>query len=236
MALGGTGYAIHVKNGLPKRFPKKIRKLQNILIKGNKTNDGFHTPCHTASGGILNNYKSCRDLTKNYLDKNKKTIVIWGDSHGTHLMPGLRKFLGSNFNLIQRTRCSCPAILTGETIGKKDVCKEQNRIVLDEIIKIKPDNVLLVGFWDVHGYKSLKVTIDYLRKYGIRNITLLGSAPSYKDKVPKILARFWINNGHFQKYVDDFEDKNRSKDVDEYMKILSKNLKLNFYFIIRHGQ
>lgn len=229
MALGGTGYAIYAKKGLPKRFPKEIQTLERILLGNHRTNQGFFledgnlNPCR--SHDWLFNLKECKKFEN--LDPNKKTIAIWGDSHAAHLVPGFWKYYKNNFNIMQRTGTRIVGIIKNV---KNDIYQKNNQIILKDIINEKPWVVILSNRWS--NYKSklpfLKSTVQKLRSAGINNIVIIGDSPNWRSELPKELARFWIKKGKFPARLKRLDEKREDYKLDKYLSSYSKELGVQY--------
>ncbi|HET9422399.1 MAG TPA: SGNH hydrolase domain-containing protein, partial [Nocardioides sp.] len=93
------------------------------------------------------------NLTK--FDKNRPTIVLWGDSHAWQLVPALRKEVqGKGVNLVAFMQGSCPVMVNPMTKAerrKAPDCLKGNAMALDFIKKLKREKrdvrVVIATFW-----------------------------------------------------------------------------------------
>ena len=177
LCLGLTGFVIFKKDGFRSTLPYMARTLENVLEKRGKTNPAFYNGCHQDS---YDKYGECPHRTSH---PSKPTIAIWGDSHAAHLVTGFEQNFGDRFNILQRTGDTCPAILS----GKQTQCLKKNQAVLKEFARIRPDYVVLAGFW--HSLPSLDNTIAELRKNGMEHIAVVGPVPVWKRELPIELIR-----------------------------------------------
>ena len=161
------------------------RTLENVLEKRGKTNPAFYNGCHQDS---YDKYGECPHRTSH---PSKPTIAIWGDSHAAHLVTGFEQNFGDRFNILQRTGDTCPAILS----GKQTQCLKKNQAVLKEFARIRPDYVVLAGFW--HSLPALDNTIAELRKNGMENIAVVGPVPVWKRELPIELIRAYQKRYRF---------------------------------------
>ncbi|QNC66032.1 acyltransferase (plasmid) [Shigella boydii] len=81
-------------------------------------------------------YSSCTQT-----DKNKKTILLFGDSHAAEFSKALKEKY-SNYNIIQATASGCPPLI--ETNGSS-YCVELSKIVFNKIIKEKKIDIAFIG-------------------------------------------------------------------------------------------
>lgn len=199
-----------------------------MLLRNNRTNSGFRNPCYSgANNRKLNDYHKCREKEEQTFDINKKTVVVWGDSHAAHLIPGFRKYFGNEFNIMQRSRGSCAAILSSDN-KSESACDIENNNILDEIISVRPYQVILAGSWLHRDYKNIALTIEMLHKNNINNIVILGSVPIYEDSLPKLLARYWIKNRKFPKHIKIFENEEGQNFVEKDISRLAEEWGVRF--------
>lgn len=119
------------------------------------------------------------------------SIVVWGDSHAAHLMPGLKiNFESSNFT--QRTSSLCGPLIDAEN-NQRPFCKDINTHVLNEIVRVKPKLVILAAFWSQYPFeKYLAETLRKLHSSGIRTV-VIGPVPFWHEPLPKEIEMYGLN-------------------------------------------
>jgi hypothetical protein len=125
----------------------------------------------------------CRDG-----ESEPKKILVWGDSHAAALSTG---FAPKNVRIIQYTANSCPPIYANDFPGVR-YCWQINQFVLSEIERIKPDFVVLDGYWRSYRSKTdkLPLTVNLIRKRSpATRILVVGQAPLWQGNLPTILAK-----------------------------------------------
>lgn len=136
--------------------------------------------------------------------KEKKSLLIWGDSHAASLYQGFQ--LNSKkyeFNLAQYTTSGCPPILDFQVSNRKE-CENINSSVLQKIQELKPDTVVMAGYWSMYNglngweeldFIKLELTIKKLKSLDVKHIVLVGSLPVYTvNQVDMLRRRFeWEN-------------------------------------------
>ena len=126
--------------------------------------------------------------------------MLWGDSHAAHLIPGMKKYFGDDFNILQRTGTNLSAVVTtGDSVFEKN-----NRAVFNDILRIKPDVVILSSAWQREWGKlhQIESTLSTLKKSGVKKIVIIGPSPYFRDSLPRILARFWLQEGSFPMWLN----------------------------------
>lgn len=83
------------------------------------------------------------------IDKDKKTILLFGDSHAAEFSKALKEKY-SNYNIIQATASGCPPLT--KTNGSS-YCVELSKIVFNEIIKKNKIDIAFVGA-DWNGFEK----------------------------------------------------------------------------------
>jgi hypothetical protein len=131
------------------------------------------------------------------LDRGKSgpLVFVWGDSHASRLLLGLRRTIGDQAVLAQYTRDACPPILD---FGYEN-CVSGNRFVLDKIREVKPDTLILFAVWNRYGQfgkwdetpaKQLDRTLSELKALGIPQIIVIGPPPQWKKDLPRAIVEF----------------------------------------------
>jgi peptidoglycan/LPS O-acetylase OafA/YrhL len=189
LAVGCAGYGTYRWNGLGFRFPPLIQKLTSYQY-----NYGAGYRVGTC---LLNPEQDYTAFSKcaTPISKDKKTLLLWGDSHAADLYSGYQKYFGKEFNIVQRTASACPPILHMEIADRK-FCKQTNDYIFEYAQKNKPDRVVLSAFWVAYDeagidWKKLEETISQLKKIGVENIDLVGPKPYWDGGLPKQLYLFF---------------------------------------------
>lgn len=120
-----------------------------------------------------------------------ESIVIWGDSHAAQLMPGFRSVL-KNENLTQRTSSLCGPLYGAEN-NQRPFCKDINKNITAELLRVKPKLVVLAAFWSQYPFKGyLADTLKMLNSAGIRTV-VIGPFPFWHDPLPKVIEANGLN-------------------------------------------
>jgi peptidoglycan/LPS O-acetylase OafA/YrhL len=156
-----------------------------------------------------------------------KSFVVWGDSHGAHLIPGVRSVFGNKLNVTQRTASLCPPLI-GVDIGGRPYCREINDMTSKEIAKSKPNTVLLAAIWSVYPMRNyLPDTIKFLKESGVKNIIVVGPFPVWKKTMVDTIEETGVNAGRTVPWDMTDETRNLRKN-DKYLRKLSKENNLTY--------
>ena len=102
--LGCLGYYVYEKNGCVFKEPLIVQELSQYVYD-NKSAYREGT-CFLRPEQSYGDFKKCDDS----IQKDKKTIILWGDSFTAHLYPGYKKYFGKNFNVVQRSLSSAAGL------------------------------------------------------------------------------------------------------------------------------
>ena len=129
-------------------------------------------------------------------------VVLWGDSYAASMYPGLREFAERRgFDLAQYTAALCPPITATIALNKAKHCDEVAELVLKRIEELKPDMVIMAGYWSVYRvppttrggiYPGLGQTIAAVKRAGVSNVILMGQLPTFLDNQTSIGAKVFV--------------------------------------------
>ncbi len=180
IVTGYVGYNCYKEDGFGFRFPKIVQDLTQYK----------YTPtishCFLGIGQGTNLFKTL-EACKPQFDNNKKSLLLWGDSHAAHLYAGYKTTFEEQFNILERTSAGCPPILNMEIGDRPQECKQINDYMFEFIKNEKPSKIVLNARWNLYDWKQIEGTIIQLQKLGITDIDLIGPVPQWIDSLPKQL-------------------------------------------------
>ncbi len=125
-------------------------------------------------------------------EQESRKILLWGDSHAAALAAG---FAPNGTRIIQYTANSCPPIY-GDIFPGAKYCWKINQYVMKEIDRIKPQVVVLDGYWGRYMSKTgaLLKTVELIRQHSPKTrVIVVGEAPLWQGSLPKYLAKRQID-------------------------------------------
>jgi peptidoglycan/LPS O-acetylase OafA/YrhL len=180
--VGYIGFNTYDRNGLSFRFPKMVQELANFHYDNRKDHLGS---CLLDYGQISTNFNHCD------IKENKNNIIIWGDSHADHLVPGLvRRY---DLNLIRYTFSACPPIFDFD-VPSTPLCLKRNNFLLNFIKRNSFESIILSANWIAYDLSKIEITINTLKHYGIKNIYLVGPVPYWPGGIPRLLVNHFNKN------------------------------------------
>lgn len=183
-------------NGFSWRLPAEAREYENhrSIAVAERT----LSPCFLTTGtekkGITFDKEKCVDRSP-----AKARVLIIGDSHADHLVPGLRTvFPDISFSQITASGCLPVLPLKG---GKR--CTQLMRLVLDKIApEEKFDEIVISANWRLKTPEPLEKLVAKLSPHS--RVTILGPSIKFTAPLPVLLAKSVLDhrdlvNGHAKK-------------------------------------
>ncbi|MBN9586781.1 MAG: acyltransferase [Afipia sp. 62-7] len=177
---GGLGLAVYAKDGLPGRFPPEV--LKRVMNKDD--NVEIAKACQLATPAKLS--AECDSVGP----PDSPLVVIWGDSHAYHLLPGLLALQQErrNFRLAGYIEFGC-APMADALASYPPYCNETNAFSRQKIELRRADTVILAARWSIYDGagkfrlvddKALTQTIEWLKAVGVQHIVVFGQFPHWK--------------------------------------------------------
>ncbi|MGJ4962396.1 acyltransferase family protein [Bradyrhizobium sp. HKCCYLRH3061] len=170
-----VGVAATSTRGLPMRFAPEIR---DFMLSGSETS------AHWRRGRCLLLLQPASEFGADCAGQGRRPLLlIWGDSYGAALYPGLLHFAGERgYDVAQYTASACPPLI-GYTLEARPFCKSINDDVAVRIGQLRPDVVILDATWghaEAVLRRDLPRTVAQLRAGGISRIVLMGPPPGWQ--------------------------------------------------------
>jgi hypothetical protein len=142
-------------------------------------------------------------------DPRKPTILIVGDSHAAHLFTGLQEVYGAKANLLTLSSVFCVPLVENvamdEGVGGTPRCRAINDYVFDAIRAIKPDVLIVGGYfaqydheanWRYPGFlDALVAGARRLHTDGVQSIVIAGQVPTWAPVLPILVGRDLLAHG-----------------------------------------
>jgi peptidoglycan/LPS O-acetylase OafA/YrhL len=198
--------------GLPDRFPPHLRPF---LLYNYLDASSWDLECFLGGSQLPGEWKASFCIEKQ-TNPVEPLVVLWGDSQAAQLRPGLVAIQSARkFRLGQMTAAGC-APLVGVDVDFAPFCRRDNDRFVRELRELKPDMVILMGYWHHVGYRNLDRSIGMLKQAGIQHVVVLGPLVEWHDYLSRLLAHKTLLTGKIP----------RTLDADMYDKIPDAGLKL----------
>ena len=217
LALTGlAGKLTYDAKGFPSRFPPLVDRIFDYTANGA---DGQKlTRCFYQRDEARYSLAEERERAARFFedhrctaiaDPRKPTILIVGDSHAAHLFAGLRAIYGERANLLSLSSVFCVPLVENvamdEGVAGTPRCRAINDYVFDAIGKIRPDIVIVGGYfaqydheanWRYPGFlDALVAGARRLHADGVRSIIVAGEVPTWAPVLPILVGRDVLEHG-----------------------------------------
>jgi hypothetical protein len=172
-AVAVLGLAVALGDGLPIRYPEDVRALMTPLAVSDFAPE---------------------DVSKNIAGP---LLVMSGDSHSVHLLPGLgdlQKVRVFRLRSINWTTDFCGPI--GPPLGQNpnaDTCRQARSNRDKAFEQLKPDIVVVAAYWSLYPHiEMLHDTLQFLRRIGVRRNVVIGQVPTWPRPPQELLYEAYI--------------------------------------------
>jgi hypothetical protein len=217
LALSGVvGRFTYDAKGYPARFPPLVARIFDYDSNG--AQDDRLMRCFYQRDEARYSLEEERKRAARFFEDNhctaiedprKPTILIVGDSHAAHLFVGLRAVYGGRANLLTLSSVFCVPLVENvamdEGVAGTPRCRAINDYVFDEIRAIKPDVLVVGGYfaqydheanWRYPGYlDALVAGARRLHADGAPSIIVAGQVPTWAPILPILVGRDVLERG-----------------------------------------
>jgi peptidoglycan/LPS O-acetylase OafA/YrhL len=183
LIVGVVGASTVATTGYPLRFPPSLRAIANWSMPLPDV-DWRRDRCFFRRGVTIDFAPECTPPKR----PGVQQILLWGDSHASHLYPGLVTLHARrNFDLAQWTSAACPPVRVA-LLGEDGSCAPRRAKALSDINRSAPDTVLLSAAWEMYLAKgtseaaileAIDDDIRWLKQHGVQRIVLFGPVPTW---------------------------------------------------------
>lgn len=217
LALSGmVGRLTYDSKGFPSRFPPIVDQIFDYDVNG--ATDQPLTRCFYQRDEGRYSLEQERKRAADFFearhcaaiaDPSKPTILIVGDSHAAHLFAGLQEIYGVKANLLSLSSVYCVPLVDNvamdEGVAGTPRCRAINDYVFEAIRTIKPDIVIVGGYysqydheanWRYPGYlEALVAGARRLHEDGVRSVIIAGEVPTWAPVLPILVGRDVLDSG-----------------------------------------
>jgi len=175
-------------------FPGRVSGRANELLAHLNYN---YKDAYQSGTCFLRREQTASDLHPDCIPATHPSAILWGDSSVAQLYSGLQDPLAQRgVALGQMTASACPPLI-GLAQPSRPNCFAFNEFALAQIIRARPDVVILGAFWTSYDldFSYLNATLDHLRAAQI-NAVVLGANVAFKRPVPTMLAERLTKGGN----------------------------------------
>jgi peptidoglycan/LPS O-acetylase OafA/YrhL len=217
LALTGVvGRQTYDAHGFPSRFPPLVARIFDYDAngaEGQRLTRCFYGRDEARYSLEEERKRAARFFEYNHCtaieDPRKPTILIVGDSHAAHLFAGLEDVYRGRANLLALAAVFCAPLIENVAIDEGVTgtphCRAVNDYVFDQIRAIKPDVLIVGGYfaqydheanWRYPGYfDALVAGARRLHADGVSSIIVAGEVPTWAPFLPILVGRDVLERG-----------------------------------------
>jgi peptidoglycan/LPS O-acetylase OafA/YrhL len=217
LALTGVvGRITYDARGFPSRFPPLVTRVFDYDVngaQGKRLIQCFYQRDDRTYSLAEERERAARVFETNRCavaeDPTKPTILIVGDSHAAHLFAGLTEAFGGAANILTLSSVFCVPLVEhvemDEGVAGTPRCRAINDYVFERIRAIKPDVLLVAGYfaqydheanWRYPGFLDALVRgAKTLHQDGVRSIVVAGEVPTWAPVLPILVGRDLLETG-----------------------------------------
>jgi peptidoglycan/LPS O-acetylase OafA/YrhL len=217
--LGLTGFVgklTYDAKGFPSRFPPLVDRIFDYQANGAESQpllSCFYQRDDTRFSLDEERKRAARFFEAHHCaaiaDPHKPTILIVGDSHAAHLFTGLQEIYGARANLLTLSSVYCVPLVENvamdQGVAGTPRCRAINDYVFDAIRTIKPDIVIVGGYfaqydheanWRYPGFlDAVTAGARRLHADGAPSIIVAGQVPTWAPVLPILVGRDVLDRG-----------------------------------------
>ena len=213
---GIVGRVTYDAKGFPGRFPPEVVRVFDYDVNGAQGERLMK--CFYQHDTRAYSLAEERERAKRFFergrcgvvdDPKKPTILVVGDSHAAHLFAGLTAAFKGKANILTLSAVFCAPLVEhvdmDAGVGGTPRCRAINDYLFGEIKRIKPDVLLVGGYfasydheanWRYPGYlDALVVGARKLHAAGVPAIVIAGEVPTWAPILPILVGRDLLNGG-----------------------------------------
>ena len=189
MLIGYLGYNCFDRKGIQYRHKRFLQQISTYTY--DKVKEQRQHVCFLMGKESGESHFASECIHQDRLYK----LVLWGDSHGASMYPGFHwlEETDARVSVSQFTIAGCGGLMP--SADQDEFCRKANQEALDQILKLKPNLVVIYKGWHNGYYASLQKTISKFRAAGIQ-VAVIGPTPRWTEDLPRIVYRYWKKTGN----------------------------------------
>jgi len=171
------GFGLLLSHGLVDRLSPPERRIEATLDHDVKAYEGGR--CFLTSQDVSSSFDDAYCLRAN------APVLLMGDSHAAHLLPGLRAVYGT---LSQATASGCKPLIDVYK-GGRSTCADVIGRIYDPAFHMNQDGVIIFAArWNADDVRHIRSSVTALRRKA-STVVVVGPVPQYEQPVPLIILR-----------------------------------------------
>jgi peptidoglycan/LPS O-acetylase OafA/YrhL len=220
-ATGIVGRITYDAKGFPGRFPPLVTRIFDYDVngaQGKRLMECFYQRDERTYPLYEERERAARFFDDHRCDRvddpTKPTILVVGDSHAAHLFAGLTDAFAGKANILTLSAVFCvplvePVDMDAGVAGTPR-CRAINDYVFERIRALKPDVLLVAGYFSQYDHEASWRYPDYLdalvmgakrlHQDGVRSIVIAGEVPTWAPVLPILVGRDVLERGEAREF------------------------------------
>lgn len=215
-ATGIVGRVTYQAKGFPGRFPPLVTRILDYDVNG--AQGARLMQCFYPRDERRYSLEEERERAARYFDGHhcaavddpgKPTILVVGDSHAAHLFAGLTEAFAGKANILALASVFCAPLIERPDmdagIAGTPRCRAINEAVFERIRAIRPDVLLVSGYFSTYDHEpswryphyldALVANARRLHDEGAPSIVIAGEVPTWAPMLPILIGRDVLERG-----------------------------------------
>ena len=215
-ATGILGHVTYDSKGFPGRFPPLVARIFDFDVNGAQGARLMQCLYQRDKGRY--SLEDERERAARFFDDHrctaiddpgKPTILVVGDSHAAHLFAGLTEVFAGKANILALASVFCAPLVEevdmDAGVGGTPRCRGINEAVFGRIGAVKPDVLLVAGYFSSYDHEpnwryphyldALVAGARTLHREGVRSIVVAGEVPTWAPVLPILVGRDVLDRG-----------------------------------------
>ena len=123
-------------------------------------------------------------------------ILVWGDSHAAHLLPGFVALRQETpIRIYPQDFSDCPPT-TAQPESMRQHCIEEIGKIEQRVALLQPDIAILASYWPYKDrlVEGLSETLTFLRDINVRRLIVMGYVPRWPKTLQKVVIQAYLEN------------------------------------------
>ncbi|MEM7778802.1 MAG: acyltransferase family protein [Pseudomonadota bacterium] len=224
VGLVTAALAFTLSSGWPQRFSDRGQEIASFME--------YDTNAVFRSGECFIHHRSQSLDEESCLPHNENgpEVLVIGDSHAAHLVPGLIANFGSSA-IGQVTAAGCRPVVEQPAQAYPNCTKLMDWVFEDYLEERRPDLLILAGRWEEDDLPALSDTLSQLGGKG-QEVLLVGPASEWAQFVPRLLT-LGQERGRGTALAEQLRLKDRAA-LDARMAVLADQQGTDYVSLLKH--
>jgi hypothetical protein len=209
------GFATMRSDGFLIRYPSEVQALLTPLKIGE-------------------DYPQVPVLYVSSADQSNETggpfLVVWGDSHAGHLLPGLHRLQSERiFKLNSVFGWGLCSPLFDPKPGEEEKCRAETAEFIKMFDRTRPDIVVLAALWGQYPHvERIDQYLLALQRIGIRRVVVVGPVPVWRGTLQSVMYQAYKTDPMHRVPERIFDPEEATRELDGRLREITSGLGVDY--------